>query len=115
MKPAIKTASSNDQDGLIGVLTLAFSSDPMARWSQPDPHMYLQIFPQVTWAFGGGALERGTAYFADGYAGAAHWLPPGVSPDEEKLTQPPEIKVDIHGVFELMEKYHPKEPHWYRR
>ena len=70
-------------------------------------------------AFGGNAFAEGSAYFADGYAGAALWLPPGIAPDEERLISiiegaaPDSIKGDLFGVFEQMDKYHPKEPHWY--
>ncbi len=112
-------ATASDEDGVIGVLTLAFSSDPMARWSQPDPHQYLTHFPSIAKAFGGNAFAQETAYFADGYAGAALWLPPGFAPDEETIiglverTAPDAIKGDIYGVFEEMGKYHPTEPHWY--
>lgn len=115
----IKTATASDEAGVIGVLTLAFSSDPMARWSQPDPQQYLTHFPAIAKAFGGKAFPQDTAYFADGYAGAALWLPPGFSPDEEtmiglvKRTAPNAIKDEIFGVFEEMAKYHPTEPHWY--
>jgi len=35
----IKMAAASDEAGVIGVLTLAFGSDPMARWSQPDPQL----------------------------------------------------------------------------
>lgn len=115
----IKTATSTDEGSLIGVLTLAFSTDPMARWSQPDPAKYLENFPVLARAFGGNAFAKRTAYFADGYAGAALWLPPGISPDEETMiglvekTAPDVIKADLFGVFEQMGKYHPTEPHWY--
>ncbi|MBC7901463.1 MAG: GNAT family N-acetyltransferase [Saprospiraceae bacterium] len=119
MTRTIKTAAANDKAGLTGVLTLAFSTDPMARWSQPDPVKYLENFPALVKAFGGNAFMNGSAYFADGYAGAALWLPPGVGPDEETMialverTAPDSIKGDLYGVFEEMDKYHPKEPHWY--
>lgn len=115
----IKTATASDEAGVIGVLTLAFSSDPMARWSQPDPQKYLTHFPVIAKAFGGNAFAQQTAYFADGYAGAAFWLPPGYGPDEETMiglverTAPDAIKDDIFGVFEEMAKYHPSGPHWY--
>ncbi len=115
----IKTATAADEAGVIGVLTLAFSSDPIARWSQPDPQQYLTHFPVIAKAFGGEAFAQKTAYFADGYAGAALWLPPGFSPDEETMiglverTAPDATKGDIFGVFEEMAKYHPTEPHWY--
>lgn len=115
----IKTATASDEAALIGVLTLAFSTDPMARWSQPDPHRHLETFPLLAKAFGGSAFAEGTAYFAEAYAGAALWLPPGTTPDEERLMSiveggaPEAIKGDLFGVFEQMDKFHPKGPHWY--
>ncbi len=115
----IRAAADSDQEDLIAVLTLAFSTDPMARWSFADPAKYLEIFPTLAKAFGGEAFAKGTAYFADGYAGAALWLPPGIGPDEETMiglvekTAPEEIKNDMFSVFEQMDKFHPKEPHWY--
>lgn len=115
----IKTAAVSDEESLISVLTLAFSSDPMARWSQPDPRLHLENFPVLAKAFGGSSFEKRSAYFADGYAGAALWLPPGIHPDEETMVAlveqhaPDEIKADLFGVFEQMDKYHPTEPHWY--
>lgn len=115
----IKVASEADQDGAIGVLTLAFSVDPMARWSLPDPARYLSVFSSITKAFGGSAFGKGTAYIAADFTGAALWLPPGTRSDEESLTRlfnentEGDIKEDIQGIFEQMEKFHPTEPHWY--
>jgi ribosomal protein S18 acetylase RimI-like enzyme len=70
-------------------------------------------------AFGGKAFKNNSAYYVEGYAGAALWLPPNVEPDEEAMTRllhqsvSEEILKDITTVFEKMESYHPKEPHWY--
>lgn len=115
----IKTASAAHQAGAISVLTLAFSTDPMARWSLSDPAKYLATFSPIVKAFGGSAFEKGTAYIADGFAGAALWLPPGTRSDEESLARlfnentDDEIKEDMQVIFEQMEKFHPAEPHWY--
>ncbi|WP_119080151.1 GNAT family N-acetyltransferase [Chitinophaga alhagiae] len=115
----IKKASAPHQAGAIGVLTLAFSVDPMARWSLPDPESYLAIFPSIVKAFGGSAFGKGTAYIANDFAGAALWLPPGVRSDEESLKRlfdentPGAIKEDMQRIFERMEKFHPTGPHWY--
>ena len=115
----IKTASAPDEAGAIGVLTLAFSGDPMARWSLPDPVKYLATFSSIARAFGGSAFENGTAYIANGFTGAALWLPPDAAPDEESLRRlfdentDDDIKKDMQGIFEQMEKFHPTEPHWY--
>jgi GNAT superfamily N-acetyltransferase len=115
----IKKALPQDEAGAIGVMTLAFSADPMARWSMPDPAKYLAIFSSIAKAFGGNAFDTGTAYIANGCAGAALWLPPGTGSDEESLTRlfdentDDDIKADMQGIFEQMEKFHPTEPHWY--
>lgn len=117
--PTIKTAVRADETSLISVLTLAFSSDPMARWSLPDPEKYLTTFPLLAKAMGGGAFTQGTAYLADDCSGAALWLAPGVSPDEETMiglfeeAAPDSLKKEIFGIFEAMGEYHPTEPHWY--
>lgn len=115
----IKKALAPDQAGAVGVLTLAFSIDPMARWTLPDPAKYLAIFASITKAFGGSAFEKGTAYIANGFTGAALWLPPGIGSDNESLKRlfdentGDDIKKDMQVIFEQMEKFHPAEPHWY--
>lgn len=115
----IKIAQASDATGAIATLTLAFSTDPMARWSLPNPEKYLATFPAIVKAFGGNAFEGGTAYLADGFAGAALWLPPGAKSDEESLKRlfdestDNSIKADMQEIFEQMEKFHPAGPHWY--
>lgn len=117
--PKSKIATTSEEAGIINVLMLAFSSDPMARWVNPDPSQYLNHFSSFARAFGGGAFSNESAYYIDGYCGAALWLPPGSSPDEEVMINLMEvsasnsIKADIYGVFEEMSNYHPSEPHWY--
>jgi GNAT superfamily N-acetyltransferase len=119
MDMIIKTALPPDQAGAIGVLTLAFSTDPMARWSLPHPATFLATFASITKAFGGNAFEKGTAWIADGFSGAALWLPPGARSDEESLQRlfdentDDAIKEDMQVIFEQMGKFHPTEPHWY--
>ena len=115
----IKIGKVSDEAQAIDTLTLAFSTDPMVRWSLPDPAKYLAIFPLMARAFGGSSFERGTSYIADDFAGAALWLPPGVAPDEKSLMRlldenaPNDIKDDMPKIFEQMQKFHPTEPHWY--
>lgn len=115
----IKAGFAKDEAGAIGVLTLAFSTDPMARWSLPHPAKYLATFPSITKAFGGAAFKTGTAYIADDFRGAALWLPPGTQSDEAALKSlfdentGDNIKTDMLEIFEQMEKFHPTEPHWY--
>jgi len=115
----VKTAAASDEASVIAVMTLAFSTDPAARWAWPDPRQYLRHFPDFVKTLGGGALAHGSAYYVDGFAGAAMWLPPGVGPDEDVLldlfqrTAYPPVRQDVFAVFEQMGRYHPREPHWF--
>jgi ribosomal protein S18 acetylase RimI-like enzyme len=117
--PTIKTATTSDEAQAIAAVVLAFGADPAARWTWPDPQQYLEHFPTFIKAMGGGAFAHDSAYYVDGYLGAALWLPPGVSSDEDAVTTLLErtasasAKKDGIGVFEQMERYHPSEPHWY--
>jgi ribosomal protein S18 acetylase RimI-like enzyme len=117
--PTIKLATASDEAAVIAVVTLAFSADPAARWTYPDPQQYLKHFPSFVRAFGGTALAHGSAYCVDGYAGAALWLPPDVHLDEDALitllqrTASEPMRRDGFAVFEQMGRYHPREPHWY--
>ena len=118
-KPIIKTADAVDEASIIDVLVRANSADPAARWVWPDSQQFLMHFPSFVWAFGGKAFAHGSAYYVDGYVGAALWLPPNVHPDENALTAllqrtvSDQIQKDVVTVFEYMGRYHPNEPHWY--
>ncbi len=111
------TASEVDQ--AVAVICLAFSSDPAARWTYPDPQAYVSSFPRIVRAFGGKAFEHGTGHQVSGFRGAALWLPPGVYPDQEALGAIMQESLaaarleEVSGVFERMGNYHPAEPHWY--
>lgn len=115
----IKTATTTDQDQTVAVIVMAFSADPMARWSYPDSHEYLSNFPDLVRAFGGNAFEHGSAYYAEGFSGAALWLPPDVHPREEEMieivqrTASGQKQEEVFAIFEQMGHYHPSEPHWY--
>jgi ribosomal protein S18 acetylase RimI-like enzyme len=117
--PIIKTATASDEAAAIAVVVLAFSTDPAARWTWPDPDRYLMHFPDAARAFGGKAFALDSAYCVDGYSGAALWLPPGIGPDEEALMalfqSTGSVQFQKHGaaVLEKMGSYHPQEPHWY--
>jgi ribosomal protein S18 acetylase RimI-like enzyme len=117
--PIIKTATASDEAYLIDVVVRAFEADPAARWSWPDSQQYFMHFPSFVRAVGGKAITHRSAYYVDGYAAAALWLPPNVYPDEDKLTSlaqrtvSEKIQKDFLSVFEQMGHYHPSEPHWF--
>ncbi len=117
--PTIRTTTARDEPSVIDTVVLAFSADPVARWSWPGSHQYLSSMPAFIRAFAGGAFAHSRAYCSDDYAGAALWLPPGVHSDDAALgeiiqnTISGAILDDFLAVFDQMAKYHPKEPHWY--
>jgi ribosomal protein S18 acetylase RimI-like enzyme len=117
--PIIKPASTADEAGAIAAVVLAFAADPAARWTWPDPQEFLVHFPAFVKALGGNAFAHRSAYCVAGHLGAALWLPPEVSPDEDAVmnllqrTADAPVKQDLLGVFEQMARYHPREPHWY--
>jgi ribosomal protein S18 acetylase RimI-like enzyme len=118
--PIIKTAATaSDEASIIDVLVRANWEDPAARWVWPDSQQFLTHFPSFVRAFGGRAFAHGSAYYVDGYTGAALWLPPDVHPDEDMLiallqrTVSEQIQKDFFPVLEQMGRYHPSEPHWY--
>ena len=115
----IRTAASADAERCLATLTLSFSADPPCRWTWPDPQQYLEAFPRFAQAFGGGAIEHGTANYYEGFAGVALWLPPGVAPDEVSLARVIEDTVAatrrdaMFSMFEQMGAFHPREAHWH--
>ncbi len=115
---AVHTATADEKDAVIAILTLAFSTDPATRWTWPDPKTYLEAFPHFAAAFGGAAFEKGSAHRV-GSAGAALWLPPGTGPDDAALmavmmrTADPATAGDGPQLMQQMASYHPHEPHWY--
>jgi ribosomal protein S18 acetylase RimI-like enzyme len=117
--PAIRTLTSEERERAIAVQVMAFSTDPVMRWFYPEASAYLEHFPGFAKAFGGKAFENGTAYTADGFAGAAFWLPVGVENDTEAIAEAimdslsAERLESLAPMMEDMERFHTKEPHWY--
>jgi ribosomal protein S18 acetylase RimI-like enzyme len=115
----IKAATKADEAAVVDVITIAFSTDPMVRWLWRDPHQYLVHMPALVRAFGGKAIDSGSAYYIDGYAAAALWLPPEVHAEKDELRSlvrndiAEEQREELLAVFKQMGSYHPQEPHWY--
>src|SRR5688500_277558 len=105
MTADVRPASDSDRQAVIGVITLAFSSDPMARWAFPDPVTYLAVMPEVTEAFGGNAFSHGTAHLVHGGLAAAMWLPPDVQADTERLEALTEEHVPEKRLADMMQVF----------
>ena len=116
--PEVRTASQDEHDAVIHTVLVGFASDPLVRWFWPDATRYLASGPGFD-AFGGAAVASGTAFVTGQLEGAALWMPPGVTGDDEAMaaymmqTAPPEIMEDMLAVFEAMEASHPEEDVWY--
>ena len=117
--PAVYRIDEASAETAFAAIVLAFANDPATRWTWPQPDDYLRNMPLLARAFGGKSFALGTAFGIERFAGAALWLTPEVSPDEEALaglierTAPASIQQDAAGVFEQMAGFHPQEPHWY--
>jgi len=113
--PVVATVAPGDVERAVAVLVLAFSTDPVARWTFPDPGQYLAAFPALVRAFGASAFALERAYRVDDYAGVALWLPPGIEPDQAALEAclPAGREAEFAAIFEQMSAYHPSEAHWY--
>src|SRR5215469_12088301 len=119
MDAIVKSASSDQKTALISTIIAAFVTDPVARWICPEAHQYFSRMNEFVDAFGGASFDQGSAYYVDGYCGAALWLPPKVQPNEEKMMTVIKDVVPEHrleaafSMFEKMGSFHPDEPHWY--
>ena len=118
-RPEIKTATAEEISNIVAAIAMAFAADPFVRWMYPDPNQYLSNIHEMLIKFGGRAFDHGTAYYLDGFLGAALWLPPDVHPDEDALAAhmtnslSASIQEAAFAVFEQMEECHPSVPHWY--
>lgn len=116
--PIIK-ALPTDREQSIASLVTSFTLDPFIRWMLPEPRQYLKCFPEILKYFAGGAFDNASAYRSEDYSGAALWLPPGISPDEEALGGVMEEGVapdrlgDAFAVLEEVGESRPEEEHWY--
>lgn len=116
---AVEVAGPDEMAELVDTLVLAFGSDPLMRWLFPTPHEYVQYFPEFVERYGGEAFAEGTAYHVDDFSGAAIWLAPEATPDEDEFVDfmldvlPEEKQAEAWSTFEAIEEYQPDEPFWY--
>jgi GNAT superfamily N-acetyltransferase len=112
-------ARAEDRDRVAAAIALGFSTDPVCRWMYPDSRQFMSGFPTFVLAMGGRAFDHESAYCTADLSGAALWLPPGVTADEDAMGPHLERTVDpakleaVQATMEQMEHHHPSEPHWY--
>lgn len=118
--PTVTVITPDQRDLALSVFTMAFAADPVMRWVFANAQNCLRAFPDFANAFGGEAIEQGTAYIADEFKGAAFWLPPGVESDVEGMGAmiaeyaDESALVDAEGFMEQMAHFHPDDANcWY--
>lgn len=118
----ISRAEATDVSTINGVLAQAFQDDPVFRWIVPDDRARQGALPGVFGAFTEVYVDHGETYVADGEAGAALWVPPGVEPfTEEQGESFGQRMVELLGpeaergfeLNQLLEEHHPQDPCWY--
>jgi len=107
------------ESSTVATITMAFSTDPVARWVYPKAADYFRWFPAFVRAFAGRAIADRTELVTEDYSGAALWLAPEAHPDEKALIQlvtdslPKSRHAELFELFEKMGDGHPAEDHWY--
>lgn len=118
VESGIVTVAREQATSVLGVLTLAFATDPVNRYFLPDPGDYLKWYPLLAMALGERGFDHGAVTAMADFGAAAMWLPPGVEPDPQTLAsltipQPPEREAAGAALRAEMRRYHPTSPHWY--
>ena len=114
--PSISIVADADKARAIATIMTAFTADPALRWVLPDPQQYLTHGPEFVRRFCGRAFDNQSGFVAEGFMGAALWLPPGVDPDGEGIEEwikeavPEEDQNKVSAFFDEMDRYHPHEP-----
>ena len=114
--PTVDAVAPADIERAVAVITLAFSADPMTRWTYPEPAQYLAMFPGLVRAFGGGAFgRRDRASTSQTTPGSRSGCRRAKSPTRPRCeaSLPQGREDEFAAVFEGMASYHPHEPHWY--
>ncbi|MGH6641058.1 GNAT family N-acetyltransferase [Hypericibacter sp.] len=115
---SVKVSSLSDESKIMDVIGLSFIADPVLRWMYPDLQQFVVYLPQLTKAYGGRAIDHGSAYYVDGYWGAALWLPPDIHSDDEAFAvlldrSIGDQKNDAVATFQQTADFHPRGPHWF--
>jgi GNAT superfamily N-acetyltransferase len=103
----------------LATLVDAFRGDPVERWLYPDDEAYGRHFPAFLEAFGGRAVDDGTAWRIGDFDAVAFWLAPGAEPDGEAIvslllaTVARPLHADLLATLAEMDAAHARAPHWY--
>jgi ribosomal protein S18 acetylase RimI-like enzyme len=119
MSVHIQVANLGQATQVLSTTVLAFSTDNFVRWAVPDSHKYLTSYPEIFKVFIDAAIKSQTAYFAEGFSGAAIWIPSDVDVDSQAIAVaiqnlgPSPLNDFMGELFEKFTAFHPSEKHWY--
>ena len=122
-EPTTIIPARSDQGALLAdILADSFLYDPVMNWVIPNTRLYAGFFRTLAETL---FLPHQHAYLEKNGNGAALWLPPGVSFEMPVtagqifmllrlvLTRGPKVIPRLLAVQKTMEKYHPRQPHYY--
>lgn len=119
---AVRPGAKNEDRILSDVLARSFWDDPVMSWILPEQHSRYQRMRMFFRAELASTRSRGEVLTTEDYSGAALWLPPKQwrLPISGMAKEAPRLVLSIRTrliaalkLNDLMEKEHPKEPHWY--
>jgi hypothetical protein len=119
---SVRPATWSDAEPLSATLARAFHDDPMMMHLVPDDARRTRVMPRLFRLLFKLGLPRGACYVTSGYESVTLWRPPNgwhVHLKDYILNAPELLAIFGGGVFnvmstmDLVEKVHPKEPHWY--
>ncbi|MDG2020059.1 MAG: GNAT family N-acetyltransferase [SAR86 cluster bacterium] len=113
----VKNYSKEEQEIVVNILLLAFSSDPFQRYLMPDPSIF---FKNSTIWFNNAAsqsISLKSSFGTEDHSGAAIWFPPNYVVEFDAIGEtlkdlPQDSQKDIFQYFNELEKNRPKDA-WY--
>jgi GNAT superfamily N-acetyltransferase len=119
----VRKATGEDVAGMARALARAFEDDPVMEWFFPNVERRRKRLPPfMTALLRLSALPHDHVYTTDGWQGAALWNPPGTwqaNVRGQLRLIPSMVRLigtrlaTVGRALPLIEKHHPREPHWY--
>jgi RimJ/RimL family protein N-acetyltransferase len=120
--PTAAHVTTEHEPGAAAVLADAFSSDPVVAWMFPHAAKRRERFRRMCVRMLALTRQRNHVLRTDDDGACAFWMPPGQPPltasEQVRVTLPSLRGLARHlpqslALLELMDRKHPKEPHWY--
>ncbi|HUP99203.1 MAG TPA: GNAT family N-acetyltransferase [Aeromicrobium sp.] len=114
--------TTEQEAGAAAVLADAFFHDPVVSWMYPNARKRRERFRRMTARMLALTRDRNHVLRTDGNGACSYWMPPGEPPltlGEQLRTVMPSIPAlarrlpQTLALLDLMDRKHPKEPHWY--